>query len=113
MTSFELDFRRFKRQPQSDQLSIIFTPSMELIFGILETADIDMNQYHSIIETIFNRNFGNTFHHKNGPNQRRPTNKNTSQEYHYSTTRQKYQHRNTGQKHQHRNPSQEYQPISL
>ena len=28
MTSFEIDFRSFERQPQSDQLSILFTPSM-------------------------------------------------------------------------------------
>ena len=49
MTYFELDFRRFERQPQSDQLSIIFTPSMEVIFGALKTLDIDMNPSHSMI----------------------------------------------------------------
>ena len=32
MNSFEIDFKRFERKPQSDQRSIILTPSMELIF---------------------------------------------------------------------------------
>ena len=32
VTSFDLDFRRFERKPQSNQLSIIFTPRMEIIF---------------------------------------------------------------------------------
>ena len=35
MTSFEIEFRRFERKPQSNQLSIIFTPSMEVIFETL------------------------------------------------------------------------------
>ena len=63
MNLFELGFRRFELQPQSNQLSIIFNPSMELIFETLETADVDMNPSHSMIESIVNRNFGNTFHH--------------------------------------------------
>ena len=61
MTSFELDLRRFEHQPQSNQISIILIPSMEVIFETLETADIDMNTSHSIIEPIFKRNFGNKF----------------------------------------------------
>ena len=65
MTPFELDYRNFERQPQSEQLSIIFNPPMEEIFVILETADIEMNPSHSIIEPIFNRNSGNTFQHQN------------------------------------------------
>ena len=43
MNSFELDFRRFERQPQSDQLSIIFTTSMGLILETIDKSDIDMN----------------------------------------------------------------------
>ena len=113
MTSFELYVRRFERQPQSNQLSIILFPSMELIFETLETADIDMSPYHSMIEPIFNSKFVNTFHHQNVPNNCQHTNKNFSQKYHHSTTIQQYQHRNTGQQHQHRNPSQQYQPISF
>ena len=55
MTSFELDFRRFERQPQSEKLSIIFTPSMEIIFETIETVYIEMNLPHSIFEPIVNR----------------------------------------------------------
>ena len=99
MTSFDIDFRRFELNPQIDQLSIIFTPSIELICETLETAEIDTNSSHSMIEPIVNRKFGNTSHHQNGPNQRQHTNKNASQQYHHSTTRQQYQQRNTGQQH--------------
>ena len=113
MTSFGLDFRSFERQPQISQLFIIFTHSMKVIFETTETEYIDMNTYHSMIENIVNRNFGNKSHHKNGPNQRQHTNKNVSQKYHHNNNRQHYQNRNTGQKHQHRNPSQQYQPRSF
>ena len=34
-TSFELEFRHFERQPQNNELSIIFTTSMEVIFETL------------------------------------------------------------------------------
>ena len=60
MTSYELEYRRFERQPQINQLYLTFTPKMEERFETLDTADIDMNPYHSIIEPIVNRNFGNT-----------------------------------------------------
>ena len=111
MNSFQLDFIRFERHPQSYQLYIIFNPSMELILENTQTADIDMNPYHSMIEHIINRNFGNKLHHQNGQNQRQHTNKNDIHKYQHSTTRKQYQHRNTGQQNQHRNPSQQYQPI--
>ena len=110
MTYFEIYYKRFEHQPQSNQLSIIFTPSMEVIFETLKTADIEMNLYHSIIEPIFNRNFGNILHHQNVPNQRQRTNNNASQKYQHSNTRQQYQQRNTDQQNQHINPSQQYQP---
>ena len=97
ITSSEIYFRRFKRQPQSYQLSITFTPSMEVIFETLETAYDDMIPPHSIIETIVNSNFGNTFHHKNWPNQRQPTKNNSIQSYQKSNTRQQYHHKHTGQ----------------
>ena len=113
MNSFEIDFRRFESQPQSYQLSITFTPSMEIIFETLETVDINMNPYHLMIKPIVNRNFGNTLHHQNGSNQRQPTNKNFSPQYQHITTRQQYQQRNTSQQCQHRNPSQQYQPRSF
>ena len=113
MAYFELDFRGFERQPQSEQISITFTPSMENIFETLETADVDMNPSQSIIGPIVNRNFLNTLHHQNGPNKDQRTNKNAIQQYHNSNTRQQYQHRNTGQQHQHRHHSQRYQPRSF
>ena len=40
-----------------------------------------MTSYHSIIETIVNRNFEYTFQHQNVPNQRQRTHKNTNQQY--------------------------------
>ena len=43
MASFEQYYRRFERQSQSNQLSIVFIPSAEVIFETLETSDIDMN----------------------------------------------------------------------
>ena len=49
MTYFDLDFREFERQPQSNQLLIMLTPSMELISETLETTDIDMHPSHSVI----------------------------------------------------------------
>ena len=78
---------------------------MEEIFEIPEIEDIDMYPYHSIIETIVDRNFGNTYQNQNEPNQRQPTPKNTSQQYQYRNSRQQYQNINTSQQYQHRNPS--------
>ena len=103
-TPFELDYRRFDRQKQIQQLSITFSPKIEEIFETLETADIDITSSHSIIETIVNRNFANTLQHQNGPIQRQQTHKNTSQQHQYRNTSKKYQHRNT---------SKQYQPISF
>ena len=110
MTSFELNFSRFERYPQSEQISITFTSSMELIFETIEIVDIGMNQHNSIIEPIVNRNFGYKFHHQNRPNQRQHISKNSSQQYQHSTTRQQYYHIKTGKQNQHRNPNQKYQP---
>ena len=113
MTSFDIEFRRFDRQPQSNQLSIIFIASMEVIFETIGTAYIYMNPSHLTIKLIVNRNFGNTFHHHNGFNKSQHTNKHTSQKYQHSNTRQQYQHRKTGQHHHNRHRSQQYQPKSL
>ena len=89
-TSHDIDYRRFERQPQSEQLPLKFTPKTEKIFETLETADIDMNPPHSMIEPIVNRNFGNKFQHQNGPNQHHQTHKNTSKQYQHRNTRQQY-----------------------
>ena len=40
-----------------------------------------MSIYHSKIEPIVNRNYGNKFQHHNRPNQRQQNHKNTSQQY--------------------------------
>ena len=106
MTSFEIAFGQFERSTQSDQLKHTFDQSIENIFETLETAEIDMNPYQSMIEPIVNINFGNTFHHQNVPNQRQRTNENASQKYHQNTPIQQYQHKNTGQPEY----SQQYQP---
>ena len=109
MTSFEIYFTQFERLPKSDQLKHTFDQSIENILETLETADIGINPYQSTIGHIVNRNFGNTFHYHNGPNQRQRTNKNASQKYHQNTPIQQYQHKNTGQPEY----SQQYQPRSF
>ena len=78
MTPFELDYRKFELQPQIQKLFIKLNPAVEEVFETLETLDIDMTPYHSMIEPISNRNFGNTFQHQNGQNQRQHTHKKTS-----------------------------------
>ena len=52
MTSYELYYRKFERQPQSERPSLTFNPQMEEISETLETAYIEMNPYHSMIEPI-------------------------------------------------------------
>ena len=44
---------------------------MEQVFETLEIADIGITNTSAptMVETIFNRNFVNTFHHQNGHNQ--------------------------------------------
>ena len=81
MTTFELDFINFESLPLRHQLSTIFHSTIEEVFETLETADVDMSTSHSIIEPIVNQDFGNTFHHQNGPNQNQHIHKNTSQQY--------------------------------
>ena len=75
MTPFELYYRNFERLPQSQQLSTTSTPTIEEVFEILETADIDMASSHSMNENFVNRNFRNKFQHQNGKNQRQHTHK--------------------------------------
>ena len=50
-------------------------------FEALETDNVDMLKIHYMIEPIVNRNFGNTFHRHNGPNQCERFHKNTCQKY--------------------------------
>ena len=113
MTPFELDYRRFERQPQIQQLSLILTPKIDGRFETLETTYIYINLSHSMIEPILNKNFVNTSQHQNGLNQRQHTHKNTSQQHKQRNTNKQYQHKNTSQKYQHINTSQQYQHISF
>ena len=46
MSPFELYYRKFEIQPQSQQLSLTFTPKIEEIFEALYTADVYMNPFH-------------------------------------------------------------------
>ena len=75
MNPFELDYIKYERHPQSQQLSTTFIPTIKELFETLETSDIYMTSSHSIIEPIVNRDFGNMFQHHNGPNQRQQTHK--------------------------------------
>ena len=85
----------FEHQTQSQQLSLTFTLKIEEIFEALETVDIYMTPSDSMIKPIANRNFGNTYHHKNGPNQCEYTHQKNSQKHQHRNTRQQYQLRNT------------------
>ena len=69
MNTFELNYRKYEQLPQRQQLSTIFKSTIEEVFEALETVDVCMSTAHSMIEPIVNRNFGNIFDHRNGPNQ--------------------------------------------
>ena len=75
MTILEIDYGKFECIPQRHQLPTLFNSKIEEVFENIETKDEDMSKFHSMIKPIFNRNFGNTFHHHNGPNQRQHINK--------------------------------------
>ena len=106
MTPFELNYRKFERQAQIQQISLTFTAKIEGILEILETADIDTTQAHSMIEPFVNRNIVNKLQHKNVPNPRQYTHKNTSQQHQHRNSSQQYQHIYTSQQYQHKNNSQ-------
>ena len=81
MTNSELEYRNFEQLPQRHKLSTTFKSKIEGFFETLYTADVDMSTDHSMIYPIVNRNFGDTFHNHNGPNQRQHIHKNTSHQY--------------------------------
>ena len=83
MTTFEIEYRNSELLPQINQLSTMLHSTTEEVFETLETEDIDISTAHSMIDSIVNRNFGNTFHHQNGPNQGQRVHKNTSQQYQF------------------------------
>ena len=79
MTKFELEYRKFKLDPHIHQLSTIFQFTIEEVLETLEVADLDMKttHYSTMIEPIFNRNFGNEFHKHNGTKHHQNLHKNT------------------------------------
>ena len=81
MTKFELYYRKFGGLKKRHQLSTIFNYIIEGEFETLEISDVDILTAHYMIEPIFKWNFGNTFQHHNGPNQRQHIHKKTSQQY--------------------------------
>ena len=91
----------FNQIYKKNQLSIEFDITIEEYFKILETEDFYMiiTISPNVVEPIFNRNFGKTFHHHNGPNKIYHTHKqacyqNQSRHYHksinFSPTHLKY-----------------------
>ena len=70
ITTFELYYRNFEPLPQIHQISTILNSKIEEVFETPETADVETSTAHYMIESIVNPNFGNKFHHQNGPNQR-------------------------------------------
>ena len=56
---------------------------MKEVFETPEKADVEITttRYTTIIDIIFKRNFVNTFHHQNVPNQCQYANKHTSKQY--------------------------------
>ena len=85
ISTIELENRQFECNSQRHQLSNTFQFTIEEMFETLETADVYITtaNYSTLIETIVNRNFGNTFHFHNGPNWQQPLHKHTSQLYQY------------------------------
>ena len=83
MTSFELDYMKFEYKPQRHKPNNKFLFTTKEVFETLKAADVDTTTTLSsnMIEPIFNRNFGNTFHHHNGPNHCQRANKHTYQHY--------------------------------
>ena len=85
MTTFELKYSKFERKPLKHQPSDNFQLKTERVFETLETEDSDMEAAHSstMIEPIYNRNFGNNFHHQNATNQRQHVHTYTGKYYQY------------------------------
>ena len=68
MTTFELEYITFEQNTLRHQLSTTFLFTIEEVFETLNTAYVYMSTAHYFIDPFVNRNFGNTFHHRNVPN---------------------------------------------
>ena len=69
MNKFELEYRNIMRLPQIIHLSTTFLLILKSVFETIETVYVEMSTAHSMIGPIVYRNFDNTCHHQNGPNQ--------------------------------------------
>ena len=83
MTSFELEYRKFERSTQRHKLYNKFPFKNEEVFGTPENENVDITttRYSNMIGTIFNRNFGNTFHHQNIQKQFQNAHTHTGKQY--------------------------------
>ena len=81
MTIFELDYSKFERNQQINQLSTTFNFTVEGVFEILDTEDLDMPSAHSIIDPISKKNYDNAFHQQNGSNHLQHVHKTTGKQY--------------------------------
>ena len=70
MSYFEIEYRSFELLPQRHQLSTTSHFTIEEVFETIEKANVYTSKSHFTIDPIFNRNFVNTFHLQNLPNQR-------------------------------------------
>ena len=87
MTTFELEYRKFERKSQEHKLSNKFQFTTEEVFETLDIVYINARtaHYSTIIEPIVNKNYGNTFHHQNIPNQLQHIHKHTGQQYQHTS----------------------------
>ena len=59
MNKFDLECRKFERLPQRHQISTTVHFTIEEVFETLESVDIYMSKYHSMIDPVVNKNFEN------------------------------------------------------
>ena len=83
INTFELKYIKSECNPQRHQFSTTFHHTIEELFETLYTVDVYIPTVHSIVDPIFNRDFGNNFHHQNGPNQHQHVHKPTGRQYQY------------------------------
>ena len=69
MSTCEIQYRTFECNKHRHQLSTIFQHTIREFFETLDTEDVYMSTSHSMIDHIINRNFVNTFHRQNVPDQ--------------------------------------------
>ena len=83
MTKIYLEYEKIERKPQRHQICNTFHFKIEEVFETPETEYVytSIAHYSTMIEPIFNRNFGFTFNHQNGPNKLQKVYKHTGQQF--------------------------------